>query len=48
MKNIITIQHPEPIHHTNGMVVSWANWDLTETKTGKNMIRRMSDMSFIK
>jgi len=30
MKNIITIQHTQAIHHTTGMVGSWADWDLTQ------------------
>ena len=30
MKNIITIQHTQSIHHTNGMIGSWTDWDLTE------------------
>ena len=30
MKNIITIQHTQSVHHTNGMIGSWADWDLTE------------------
>ncbi len=29
MKSIITIQHTQSIHHTNGMVGSWTDWDLT-------------------
>ncbi|WP_367209197.1 histidine phosphatase family protein [Sphingobacterium sp. R2] len=29
-KNIITIQHPESVHHTNGMIGSWNDWPLTE------------------
>ena len=29
MKQIITIQHTQSIHHTNGMVGSWTDWDLT-------------------
>lgn len=29
-KNIITIQHPESIHHTNGMIGSLTDWELTE------------------
>ncbi len=33
-KNIITIQHPESIHHTNGMIGSWTEWELT--KKGKD------------
>lgn len=30
MKTIITIQHPQSVHHTNGMVGSWTDWDLSE------------------
>ncbi len=30
MKTIITIQHTQSIHHTNGMVGSWTDWDLSE------------------
>lgn len=30
MKNIITVQHTQSVHHTNGMVGSWTDWDLTE------------------
>ena len=30
MKHIITVQHTQSIHHTNGMVGSWTDWDLTE------------------
>lgn len=29
MKTIITIQHTQSIHHTNGMVGSWTDWELT-------------------
>lgn len=29
IKNIITIQHPESAHHTNGMIGSWTDWELT-------------------
>jgi len=29
MKTIITIQHTQSVQHTNGMVGSWADWDLT-------------------
>ena len=31
MKNIITVQHTQSVHHTNGMVGSWTDWELTET-----------------
>ena len=30
MRRIITIQHTQSIHHTNGMVGSWSDWDLSE------------------
>ena len=30
MKTIFTIQHTESMHHTNGMVGSWTDWDLSE------------------
>jgi probable phosphoglycerate mutase len=30
MKNIITIQHTQSIHHTNGMIGSLTDWDLSE------------------
>ena len=30
MKNIISIQHTQSIHHTNGMVGSWTDWNLSE------------------
>ena len=30
MKHFITVQHTQSVHHTNGMVGSWTDWDLTE------------------
>lgn len=30
MRNIITIQHTQSLHHTNGMVGSWTDWDLSD------------------
>ena len=30
MKQIITIQHTQSVHHTNGMVGSWMDWPLTD------------------
>ncbi|MBQ4581482.1 MAG: histidine phosphatase family protein [Clostridia bacterium] len=30
MKQIITIQHTQSEHHTNGMVGSWTDWHLTD------------------
>lgn len=29
MKNIITIQHTQSVQHTNGMIGSWYDWELT-------------------
>ncbi|MCX0371050.1 phosphoglycerate mutase family protein [Clostridium perfringens] len=44
MKSIITIQHTESIHHTNGMVGSWTDWDLSELgiKQANNIGRNLS------
>ena len=39
MKTIITIQHTESIHHKNGMVGSWTDWDLSEL--GKEQAERI-------
>jgi broad specificity phosphatase PhoE len=30
MKTIITVQHPQSVHHTNGMIGSWTDWDITD------------------
>ena len=30
MKTIFTVQHTQSKHHTNGMVGSWTDWNLTE------------------
>ena len=30
MKNIITIQHTQSVHHTNGMIGSWTDWELSD------------------
>ena len=30
MKTIITVQHTQSIHHTNGHAGAWGDWDLTE------------------
>jgi hypothetical protein len=35
MKNIITIQHTQSIHHTNGMIGSWTDWELTDFGKGQ-------------
>lgn len=41
MKTIITIQHTQSIHHTNGMVGSWTDWDLSDL--GKEQARRIGE-----
>ena len=30
MKKIITIQHTQAVHHINGMIGSWTDWELTD------------------
>lgn len=30
MKNIITIQHTQSIHHINQMIGGWGDWSLSE------------------
>lgn len=48
MKTIITIQHTESVHHTNGMVGSWTDWELSpkgleQAKSiGKNLAAELS------
>ena len=53
MKQIITIQHTQSIHHTNGMVGSWTDWDLSELGVqqaqmiGKNLAKFIGDQKFV-
>ncbi|HBL83967.1 MAG: phosphoglycerate mutase [Clostridiales bacterium GWF2_38_85] len=53
MKNIITIQHTQSIQHTNGMVGSWADWDLTELgieqakRIGEHLSREIKNERYI-
>ena len=48
MKTIITIQHTQSVHHTNGMVGSWTDWELSELgkkqaeNIGKNLAKELS------
>ena len=48
MKTIITIQHTQSVHHTNGMVGSWTDWDLSPLgieqaeNIGKNLEKELS------
>lgn len=45
MKTVITIQHTQSVHHTNGMVGSWTDWDLSEygKKQAENIGRKLSE-----
>lgn len=45
MKTIITIQHTQSVHHTNGMVGSWTDWDLSELgiQQAKNIGEKIKD-----
>jgi probable phosphoglycerate mutase len=53
MKTIITIQHTQSVHHTNGMVGSWTDWNLTELgieqakNIGIKLQNELSGISFI-
>ncbi len=53
MKTIITVQHPQSIHHTNGMVGSWADWDLSELglrqaeAIGWNLSKELQGQAFV-
>ena len=49
MKTIITIQHTQSLHHTNGMVGSWTDWELSDfgkeqaEKIGRNLAEELSE-----
>ena len=53
MKQIITIQHTQSIHHTNGMVGSWTDWDLSEPgivqaeKIGQNLAKQLAGQEYV-
>ncbi|MDF2587226.1 MAG: phosphoglycerate mutase family protein [Anaerocolumna sp.] len=53
MKEIITIQHTQSIHHTNGMVGAWTDWDLSELgrkqadNIGKKLNKEINGNEFI-
>jgi probable phosphoglycerate mutase len=44
MKTIITIQHTQAVHHDNGMVGSWTDWELTGLgkERAENIGRRLA------
>lgn len=53
MKTIITIQHTQSVHHTNGMVGSWTDWELTTlgvqqaNRIGEKLKAELSEKEFI-
>ena len=53
MKKIITIQHTQSIHHTNGMVGSWTDWNLSElglkqaNKIGEKLKEELAGQNFV-
>ncbi len=53
MKTIITIQHTQSVHHTNGMVGSWTDWELSEVgveqarKIGEKLKSELEDRKFV-
>ena len=53
MKTIITIQHTQSIHHTNGMVGSWTDWNLSELgkiqagNIARKLSRELRDKNFV-
>lgn len=53
MKTIITIQHTQSIHHTNGMVGSWTDWDLSDLgkeqakHIGEKMTKEFAGWNFV-
>lgn len=53
MKTIITIQHTQSVHHTNGMVGSWTDWELSELgveqaeKIGEKLKEELAGRMFV-
>lgn len=53
MKTIITIQHTQSVHHTNGMVGSWTDWELSElgvqqaNRIGKKLKKELLQKKFV-
>ena len=53
IKNIITIQHTQSLQHTNGMIGSWTDWDLTElgieqaNRIGERLSREIQDKRYV-
>ena len=53
MKTIITIQHTQSVHHTNGMVGSWTDWELSELgvrqakRIGERLKNELAEKRFV-
>lgn len=53
MKTIITIQHTQSVHHTNGMVGSWTDWELSPlgiqqaNRIGEKLKAELADKRFV-
>lgn len=53
MKTFITIQHTQSVHHTNGMVGSWTDWELSELgvaqaeKIGEKLKTELAGRNFV-
>lgn len=53
MKTIITIQHTQSVHHTNGMVGSWTDWDLSDLgieqarRIGRKLKEELAGRNFV-
>ena len=53
MKTIITVQHTQSVHHTNGMVGSWTDWELSElgvqqaNRIGEKLKAELSGKKFV-
>ena len=52
-KTIITIQHTQSEHHTNGMIGAWGDWNLTElgkkqaTDIGYGLVKEMKPEEYV-
>ena len=53
IKTIITVQHTQSVHHINGMVGSWTDWELSElgvqqaNKIGEKLKLELSERKFV-
>jgi probable phosphoglycerate mutase len=53
VKNVITIQHTQSVHHTNGMIGAWTDWDLSDLgqkqaeNIGKTLKQEINSEKFI-